>query len=263
MTEGALTEEPSTQARCKQAFAMSFPELIEALRAFRDERDWAQFHTPQNLATALAIEVSELQELMLWKDAGEVEELAASKSGHGQLSDEIADVLIYALLFCDGTGIDPEAAIRFKLRKNADRYPVEKAKGSAAKYTELAARAGSAKTTVSEAGEQRTAEPGVRLPTTMWPRIVAHADWGSNESKRWMCVAELGPDGRYRVASPEPVGPSPTLIERLTHRAGDERTLIGFDFPIGIPSSYADRAGVSSFPELLPTLGTGRWRRIG
>ena len=69
---------------------MSFPELIDALRAFRDERDWAQFHTPQHLATALSIEVSELQELMLWKDAGEVEELAASKSGHGLLSDELS-----------------------------------------------------------------------------------------------------------------------------------------------------------------------------
>jgi len=238
---------------------MSFTELIDALRAFRDERDWAQFHSPQNLATALSIEVSELQELMLWKDAGEVEELAASKSGHGLLSDEVADVLIYALLFCDATGIDPEAAIRFKLGKNAERYPVEKAKGSAAKYTELVEHGSQPEAISVETAEHRTPARAVQLPTTMWPAIVAHADWGSNENKRWMCVAELGPDGRYCVAAPEPVGPSPTLIERMTSRAREGRALIGFDFPIGVPSSYADRAGVSSFLELLPALGNGRW----
>lgn len=116
---------------------MSFQELIESVRSFRDERDWAQFHTPGNLATALSIEVSELQELMLWKNADEVQALAESKDGHGKLSDEIADVLIYTLLFCEATDIDPASAVRIKLRKNAERYPVEKAKGNAAKYTDL------------------------------------------------------------------------------------------------------------------------------
>ena len=116
---------------------MNLQSLIDDIIAFRDERDWAQFHTPRNLAAALAIEVGELQEAMLWKDEEEVAELVASKPGHGQLSDEIADVLIFALLFCDAAGIDPTAAIRIKLEKNAAKYPVDKARGSAMKYTDL------------------------------------------------------------------------------------------------------------------------------
>ena len=74
---------------------------------------------------------------MLWKGEEEVDHLVSSKNGHGKLSDEIADVIIYALLFCEAAGIDPEAAVRIKLKKNGEKYPVEKAKGSAAKYTEL------------------------------------------------------------------------------------------------------------------------------
>jgi NTP pyrophosphatase (non-canonical NTP hydrolase) len=111
--------------------------LLAEIVAFRDERDWAQFHKPKNLAAALAIEAAELQEVMLWKDKAEVADLVASKPGHGKLSDEIADVLIYALLFCDAAGIDPDAAVRIKLKKNAEKYPVDLAKGSAKKYTEF------------------------------------------------------------------------------------------------------------------------------
>ena len=101
---------------------MALQDLIDEIVAFRDERDWEQFHTPRNLAAALAIEAAELQEAMLWKDEEEVAELVASKPGHVSLSDEIADVLIYALLFCEATGIDPEAAVRIKLEKNAEKY---------------------------------------------------------------------------------------------------------------------------------------------
>ena len=116
---------------------MDLQQLAAEILAFRDERDWAQFHTPKNLAAALAIEAAELQELMLWKEAPALDALIASKTGHSRLSDEIADVLIYALLFCEAARIDPQAAVRFKLKKNAEKYPVEKAKGSAAKYSEL------------------------------------------------------------------------------------------------------------------------------
>ena len=63
--------------------------------------------------------------------------MVASKTGHARLSDEIADVMIFALLFCHASGIDPARAIRIKLEKNAEKYPVEKAKGSAEKYTNL------------------------------------------------------------------------------------------------------------------------------
>ena len=116
---------------------MELPALVKQILAFRDERDWAQFHTPKNLAAALAVEAAELQELMLWKGEEEVDHLVSSRNGHAKLSDEIADVMIYALLFCEAAGIDPEAAVRIRLKKNGEKYPVEKAKGSAAKYTEL------------------------------------------------------------------------------------------------------------------------------
>ena len=116
---------------------MELPAVVKQILAFRDERDWAQFHTPKNLAAALAVEAAELQELMLWKGKEEVDHLVSSKNGHVKLSDEIADVMIYALLFCDAAGIDPDAAVRIKLKKNAEKYPVDLAKGSAKKYTEF------------------------------------------------------------------------------------------------------------------------------
>jgi dCTP diphosphatase len=116
---------------------MELSSLMNQMLAFRDEREWAQFHTPKNLATALAIEAAELQELMLWKSEEEVAGLIASKPGHGELSDEIADILIYGLLFCESAGIDPEVAIHTKLKKNAEKYPVEKARGNAKKYRDL------------------------------------------------------------------------------------------------------------------------------
>ena len=122
---------------------MELPALVKQILAFRDERDWAQFHTPKNLAAALAVEAAELQELMLWKGEEEVDHLVSSKNGHAKLSDEIADVLIYALLFCDAAGIDPDAAVRIKLKKNAEKYPVDLAKGSAKKYTEFSEDSGS------------------------------------------------------------------------------------------------------------------------
>ena len=116
---------------------MDLQALIAEIITFRDERDWAQFHTPRNLAAALGIEAAELQQEMLWKTDAEVAELLGTGDGHGKVSDEIADVLIYALLFCEAAGVDPAAAIRVKLRKNAEKYPVELARGTAAKYDDL------------------------------------------------------------------------------------------------------------------------------
>jgi NTP pyrophosphatase (non-canonical NTP hydrolase) len=74
---------------------------------------------------------------MLWKTDEEVAELLGTDDGHGIVSDEIADVLIYALLFCEAAGVDPAAAIRVKLRKNVEKYPVELARGTATKYDDL------------------------------------------------------------------------------------------------------------------------------
>jgi NTP pyrophosphatase (non-canonical NTP hydrolase) len=120
----------------------SLNDTIAAIVEFRDERDWAQFHTPRHLAAALAVEGAELQETMLWKSDQEIAELLGSLSGRTDVSREIADVLILALLFCHAVGVDPLASIRSKLEENARKYPPELAKGSATKYSELRPRPG-------------------------------------------------------------------------------------------------------------------------
>jgi NTP pyrophosphatase (non-canonical NTP hydrolase) len=111
--------------------------VISEIVAFRDERDWGQFHTPHNLATAVAIEAGELQELLLWKSDEDAAKLLASGKGHLEAERELADILIYALLFCSELGIDPIHAIRGKLAENERKYPVFAAKGNATKYTKL------------------------------------------------------------------------------------------------------------------------------
>lgn len=103
--------------------------LIKKIKQFRDERDWAQFHNAKDLSLALSIEASELLELFLWKDA--------NSADAGKIKEELADVLIYAFLLMDNQGLDLTEIIETKLRKNNEKYPVEKAKGSAKKYNEL------------------------------------------------------------------------------------------------------------------------------
>ncbi len=112
-------------------------DLMQKILAFRDERNWKQFHSLRNLATALAIEAGELQEAMLWKTDREVEQFLGSPEGRKSLSAEIADVLIFGLLFCDAAGIDPGGAIQEKLIQNGQKYPADLARNNAAKYTEL------------------------------------------------------------------------------------------------------------------------------
>lgn len=115
----------------------SLAGILANIRAFRDERDWAQFHTPQQLAAALSIEAGELQEIFLWKDGEEATSALQEPHTLRDASFEIADVLIYALLFCDAIGIDPAESIEAKLELNAKKYPVERSKGRSKKYTEL------------------------------------------------------------------------------------------------------------------------------
>ena len=95
-----------------------YKEVVETLIRFRDERDWAQFHDSKNLALALLLEASELNELFLWKK-------------------EMADVLTYSLLLAEKHHLDIFDIVLEKIRKNGEKYPVEKAKGTAKKYTEL------------------------------------------------------------------------------------------------------------------------------
>ena len=96
---------------------------------FREERRWGVYHNPKDLAVALSIEASELLESFLWKDA---EEAKIEK-----VKEELADVLAYALLLGHHYGLDLEEVVREKVKKNGEKYPVEKAKGSATKYNEL------------------------------------------------------------------------------------------------------------------------------
>ena len=116
---------------------MSLPELTAALRRFRDERDWAQFHTLRNLIVSLNLEAAELLELTQWKSDQEMAALTASPQAQEALRDECADVLLYLLLIADRAGIDLIDAARRKLEKNAEKYPVEKSYGSSKKYTQL------------------------------------------------------------------------------------------------------------------------------
>lgn len=104
-------------------------ELKEALIKFRNERDWEQFHNPKDLALALSIEASELNELFLWKDA------TAAKPE--KVKEELADVLSYAILLANHYDFDLNQIVLDKIRQNGDKYPVEKAKGKSDKYDQL------------------------------------------------------------------------------------------------------------------------------
>lgn len=114
-----------------------FAALTAALLEFRDAREWRQFHSLRNLITSLNLEAAELLELTQWKSDAEIDALPADAKSGEALRDECADILLYLLLIADTAGIDLAAAARAKLLKNAQKYPVEKARGSRAKYTEL------------------------------------------------------------------------------------------------------------------------------
>jgi NTP pyrophosphatase (non-canonical NTP hydrolase) len=122
----SLTDERTTVA-----------ELRARILAFARERDWEQFHAPKNLSMALAAEAGELMEHFLWATAASSQEIARSDAKRGKIEEELADVVIYALEFANMTGIDVAAAIERKMAANARKYPVEKARGRADKYTEL------------------------------------------------------------------------------------------------------------------------------
>jgi NTP pyrophosphatase (non-canonical NTP hydrolase) len=108
-------------------------DLVAELMHFRAERDWAQFHTPRNLAISLSLEASEVLELFQWEDRrGEALEKILPR-----LREEVADVATYLTYLCADLGIDLDEAVREKMVQNRKKYPVELSKGSAKKYTEL------------------------------------------------------------------------------------------------------------------------------
>ena len=100
---------------------------IDRIRKFRNDRDWSQFHTPENLAKAISIEAGELLEHFLWDNDFNKKEVC----------EELADVLIYCIHMADSLDVDLEDIISQKMDINEKKYPVEKAKGNSKKYTEL------------------------------------------------------------------------------------------------------------------------------
>lgn len=104
-------------------------KIIQALRKFNDERDWSQFHDTKNVALAISIEASELNEVFLWKNPSDV--------NNEKIKEELADVFLYSFLMADKCGLDVEQICMEKIQRNNEKYPVAKSKGKNQKYTEL------------------------------------------------------------------------------------------------------------------------------
>ncbi|MCQ2515463.1 MAG: nucleotide pyrophosphohydrolase [Saccharofermentans sp.] len=103
-------------------------ETINRIRKFTEDRDWDQFHSPANLAKSIVIESAELLECFQWSD---------DKYDIQQVKEELADVLVYTQNLLDKLGLDADAIVNMKMNQNEAKYPVDKAKGNSAKYTEL------------------------------------------------------------------------------------------------------------------------------
>lgn len=109
--------------------------LRTQMRDFAAERDWEQFHTPKNLAMALAVEAAELLEVFQWLT--EAQSRALSPLAHASARDEMADVLLYLVRLADVLDVDLAAAAQRKMVANAEKYPVDKSRGNSTKYTQL------------------------------------------------------------------------------------------------------------------------------
>lgn len=103
--------------------------ITSALLDFRNERDWEQFHNPKDLALAINVEAAELLEQFLWKDA--------DAANQDKVKEELADVFAFAFLMAEKYGWDVKDIVLEKIKKNAEKYPAEKARGTAKKYNEL------------------------------------------------------------------------------------------------------------------------------
>ena len=116
-------------------------ELKAQVRQFVEERDWDQFHTPKDLAIGLSIEASELLELFRFQSNEVIDQRLQESDGRQAVAHELADVLYFVLLLCSNLGLDTTTILREKLELNAERYPIEKARGRNVKYTVLASPA--------------------------------------------------------------------------------------------------------------------------
>jgi len=112
-------------------------EIKAKVLAFARERDWEQFHAPKNLSMAIAAEAAELMEHFLWQSPEQSRTDIDAQDLRAKVEEELADVIIYAIEFANVTGIDIASIIEKKMARNAEKYPVEKAKGRSDKYTNL------------------------------------------------------------------------------------------------------------------------------
>lgn len=106
-----------------------FEEIIKELIKFRNARDWEQFHNPKDLAIAINVEAGELLESFLWKNAND--------ANSEKVKEELADIFAFAFLLADKYGFDVKQIVLEKIKLNGEKYPVDKAKGTAKKYNEL------------------------------------------------------------------------------------------------------------------------------
>ncbi len=107
-------------------------ETIDMVLKFRDDRNWRQFHTPKDLALSLTLEAAELLEVFQWSG----KDLVCSEK-KDKIEEELADVISYCILMADACGLDMDQIVQKKMRRNAEKYPVDQAYGNSAKYTEL------------------------------------------------------------------------------------------------------------------------------
>ena len=109
--------------------------LIDKINKFRKERDWKQFHNPKDLALSLVLEATEVLEHFQWKNGEQIDNHIKNKKS--EIKEELADVYYWLLILSHDLGIDLNEALEYKLIKNEEKYPVDKAKGNSKKYTEL------------------------------------------------------------------------------------------------------------------------------
>ena len=114
---------------------LTIPRIIESIKKFRDDRDWMQFHDPKNMAISVIIEAAELLEHFQWKTKDEVEQYVLKN--REEIQSEIADIALYLFEIADNLNINLLEAMDAKLRKNAKKYPIAKAKGKHTKYNKL------------------------------------------------------------------------------------------------------------------------------
>jgi hypothetical protein len=107
-------------------------ETIDQILKFRDDRDWKQFHNPKDLAISISLEAAELLEVFQWS----AEDVTCSNK-IDKIKEELADVANYCVLMADACGLDLDEIIREKIKRNEEKYPIEKSKGNKEKYTEF------------------------------------------------------------------------------------------------------------------------------